>query len=60
MENAAIPMEIIIGSGCVRYDVLTPLIQYAYAGSKATNLNIFVDITSLLRKAIEENNEVGK
>ena len=60
MENAAIPMEIIIGSGYVKYEVLNPLIQYAYAGSKATNLNIFVDLTSLLRKAIEENNEVGR
>lgn len=55
---AAVPMEIIIGSACTKYEVLSPMIQQTYAGSRATNLNIFVDLTSLLRRLIEEPDKI--
>lgn len=44
-----LPMEIVVGSNYVKYDKLSQLIYSTYTGSNAVNLNIFVDLYSILK-----------
>lgn len=44
-----ISLEALVMSNCVRYERLSENISYAFAGSEATTLNIYVDIYSIIR-----------
>ena len=44
----------IIYGNCVKYDRLKSIIDEAFAGSEANNLNIYVDLYSILKQAFKK------
>src|SRR5574344_2650368 len=47
--NKMVSIEQIIYSNCVKYERLSGIINKAFKGSKADNLNIFIDLYSILK-----------
>lgn len=54
-----LPLEIVVGSNYVKYDKLSQLIYSTYAGSNAVNLNIFIDLYSILKPLFSSNMDVN-
>lgn len=43
-------VEQLIASSCVKYNKLSELIYNSYAGSQCTNINLYIDLNSVLRQ----------
>ncbi len=53
-----LPLEVVVGSNYVKYDKLSQLIYEAYAGSNATELNIFIDLYSILKPMFSSDMDI--
>lgn len=58
MNNHKQNVEDIISSYMIKYNVLDYIIPYGYSGSKATNLNIYIDLYGLFRHILSRNYSV--
>lgn len=50
-----ISLDALIFSNCVKYDKLSELIQFAFSGSSATELDIYVDMYSVIKSLYSKN-----
>jgi hypothetical protein len=50
LDDGRIYLEQLIRGSFIRYEVLSSLIQYSYAGSNCTEINLFIDMNSVIKQ----------